>query len=36
MNALLFKLTMGAYFLATLLYLVYLIKPRPTLGRIAH
>ena len=36
MNALLFKLTMGAYFLATLLYLVYLIKPRPTLGRISH
>ena len=36
MNALLFKLTMGAYFLSTLLYLVYLVKPRPILGRIGH
>ena len=36
MNALLFNLTMGAYFLATLTYLFYLFKPRPTLGRISH
>jgi cytochrome c-type biogenesis protein CcsB len=36
MNALLFKLTMGTYFLATLTYLAYLVKPRQTVGRISH
>jgi cytochrome c-type biogenesis protein CcsB len=36
MNALLFYITLGLYVCATAAYLVYLVKPRQTLGRAAH
>ena len=36
MNALLFYITLGLYSIATVAYLVYLLKPRPILGRAAH
>ena len=36
MNALLFNSTLVIYAAATVLYLSYLIKPRPMLGRICH
>ena len=36
MNALLFYITLGLYFLATAGYLAYLLKPTPLLGRTAH
>ncbi len=36
MNALLFNATLGIYFLATVMYLAYLVKPRDPLGRISH
>ncbi len=36
MNALLFYITLGLYFIATFTYLAYLLRPRPILGRAAH
>jgi cytochrome c-type biogenesis protein CcsB len=36
MNALLFDVTIGIYFLATVTYLAYLVKPGAALGRISH
>jgi cytochrome c-type biogenesis protein CcsB len=36
MNALLFKLTISLYFIATVTYLVYLLKPRDLVGRLSH
>lgn len=36
MNALLFYCTLGIYFVATVLYLAYLLKPRDIIGRSAH
>jgi cytochrome c-type biogenesis protein CcsB len=36
MNALLFNCTLSIYCLATLIYLVYLLKPEKILGRAAH
>ncbi len=36
MNALLFNVTLGIYFLATVTYLAYLVKPRDSLGRTSH
>jgi cytochrome c-type biogenesis protein CcsB len=36
MNALLFKITFGIYFVATLAYLAYLIKPNQTVGKAAR
>ena len=36
MNALLFYSTLGIYFIATVTYMVYLVKPREILGRAAH
>ncbi|HEY6872812.1 MAG TPA: c-type cytochrome biogenesis protein CcsB [Geobacteraceae bacterium] len=36
MNALFFYTTLGLYFIATVAYLVYLLKPLPILGRAAH
>ena len=36
MNALLFYIALGLYFIATFAYLAYLLKPRPILGRAAH
>ena len=36
MNALLFYITLGLYFLATVLYLVYLVKPQQMVGRMAN
>ena len=36
MNALLFNSTLVLYAAATVLYLCYLLKPSPTLGRVSH
>ncbi len=36
MNALLFYITLGLYFIATVAYLGFLLKPKPLLGRAAH
>jgi cytochrome c-type biogenesis protein CcsB len=36
MNALLFNVTLGIYFLATVTYLAYLVKPRDLLGRVSR
>ena len=36
MNALLFYITLGLYFLATAAYLAYLVKPKQTLGLAAQ
>ncbi len=36
MNALLFNITLGIYFLATVTYLTYLVKPRDLVGRASH
>lgn len=36
MNALLFYCTLGIYFVATVIYLIYLVKPENLLGRTAH
>jgi len=36
MNDLLFKVTLVFYFIATVLYLTYLVKPKALLGRAAH
>ena len=36
MNALLFNVTLGIYFLATVTYLAYLVKPRDPLGRASR
>ncbi len=36
MNAFLFYITLGLYFIATVAYLAFLLKPKPLLGRAAH
>ncbi len=36
MNAILFYITLGLYFFATVAYLGFLLKPKPLLGRAAH
>jgi cytochrome c-type biogenesis protein CcsB len=36
MNALLFYSTLAIYFVATVMYMVFLVKPREILGRAAH
>jgi cytochrome c-type biogenesis protein CcsB len=36
MNALLFNITLGLYFLATVAYLVYLFRPSPSLGQTSR
>src|SRR5512144_2229740 len=36
MNALLFKATLGFYFLATVTYLAYLVRPQDSLGRVSR
>ncbi|HYS42597.1 MAG TPA: c-type cytochrome biogenesis protein CcsB [Geobacteraceae bacterium] len=36
MNAFLFYITLGLYFIATVAYLGFLLKPKPLLGRAAH
>jgi len=36
MNAFLFYITLGLYFIATVAYLAFLLKPNPLLGRAAH
>jgi cytochrome c-type biogenesis protein CcsB len=36
MNALLFNVTLGIYFLATVTYLAYLVRPQDSLGRVSR